>query len=87
MSVVHFGFAPITVQALNDKKRRLPGGTARRDIPMHTTFTQASPADRVLCAALRERIMTADQAASLIQSGMTLGMSGFTPAGAPKAVP
>ena len=54
---------------------------------MHTTFTQASPADRVLCAALRERIMTADQAASLIQSGMTLGMSGFTPAGAPKAVP
>lgn len=31
--------------------------------------------------------MTADQAAGLIQSGMTLGMSGFTPAGAPKAVP
>ncbi|WP_291591064.1 acetyl-CoA hydrolase/transferase family protein [Comamonas sp. UBA7528] len=54
---------------------------------MHTTFTHESPADRVLCPALRERIMTADQAASLIQSGMTLGMSGFTPAGAPKAVP
>jgi succinyl-CoA:acetate CoA-transferase len=54
---------------------------------MQTTFTAASPADRVLCPALRERIMTADQAASLIQSGMTLGMSGFTPAGAPKAVP
>ena len=54
---------------------------------MQTTFTQASPADRVLCTALRERIMTADQAASLIQSGMTLGMSGFTPAGAPKSVP
>lgn len=54
---------------------------------MQTTFTPASPADRVLCPALRERIMTADQAASLIQSGMTLGMSGFTPAGAPKAVP
>ena len=54
---------------------------------MQTTFTHASPADRVLCAALRDRIMTADQAASLIQSGMTLGMSGFTPAGAPKAVP
>ena len=60
---------------------------AMRHTSMHTTFTQASPADRVLCPALRERIMTADEAASLIQSGMTLGMSGFTPAGAPKAVP
>ena len=54
---------------------------------MQTSFSTASPADRVLCPVLRERIMTADQAAGLIQSGMTLGMSGFTPAGAPKAVP
>ena len=29
---------------------------------MHTTFTQASPADRVLCAALRERINRAGSA-------------------------
>ena len=54
---------------------------------MQTSFSTASPADRVLCPVLRERIMSADQAAGLIQSGMTLGMSGFTPAGAPKAVP
>ena len=54
---------------------------------MHTTFTAATPSDRVLCPILRERIMTADQAVSLIESGMTLGMSGFTPAGAPKEVP
>ena len=60
---------------------------AMRHTSMHTTFNQASPADRVLCPALRERIMTADEAASLIESGMTLGMSGFTPAGAPKSVP
>lgn len=33
------------------------------------------------------KVMTADEAALLIQDGMTIGMSGFTPAGHAKAVP
>ena len=32
-------------------------------------------------------VLTADEAASLIQHGQTVGFSGFTPAGAPKAIP
>ena len=35
----------------------------------------------------RDRVMTAEQAAELIQDGMTVGMSGFTRAGEAKAVP
>ena len=31
--------------------------------------------------------ITAAEAASLIQNGQTLGLSGFTPAGAPKSIP
>ena len=37
--------------------------------------------------ALPFRFMTAEEAASLIQDGQTIGFSGFTPAGAPKAIP
>ena len=40
-----------------------------------------------ICAGLENKIMSAEEAASLIQSGMTLGMSGFTLVGYPKAVP
>ena len=36
---------------------------------------------------LRERVMSAEQAATLIDSGSTIGMSGFTGSGYPKAVP
>ncbi|WP_207103059.1 acetyl-CoA hydrolase/transferase family protein [Paracoccus shandongensis] len=36
---------------------------------------------------LRSKIMTADEAAALIASGDTVGMSGFTGSGYPKAVP
>ena len=36
---------------------------------------------------LKSRIMTAQEAAQLIRSGMTLGMNGFTIVGYPKAVP
>ena len=32
-------------------------------------------------------VLTAEEAASLIQHGQTVGFSGFTPAGAPKAIP
>ena len=35
---------------------------------------------------LFNKIMTADQAAALIEDGMNVGVSGFTPAGYPKAV-
>lgn len=35
----------------------------------------------------QDKIMTAQRAASFIRSGMTLGMSGFTLVGYPKAVP
>lgn len=42
---------------------------------------------RILCDQLKSKIMTADKAAELIPSGATVGMSGFTGAGYPKAVP
>ncbi len=42
---------------------------------------------RVRNAALRSKIMTADQAAALIPAGSTVGMSGFTGSGYPKVVP
>ena len=43
--------------------------------------------DRLRCAALRDRIKTADEAAGLIDDGMCVAVSGFTPSGCPKAVP
>lgn len=43
--------------------------------------------DRIRSSSLLERLMTAEQAASLIEPGMTVAMSGFTGAGYPKAVP
>ena len=43
--------------------------------------------NRMACAALQNRIMTADAAAALIASGSTVGLSGFTGSGYPKAVP
>ncbi len=42
---------------------------------------------RVLAPHLREKIMSAEQAAALIPSDVTIGMSGFTAAGSPKSVP
>lgn len=42
---------------------------------------------RIRHQGLRERVVTADQAAGLIRDGMVLGMSGFTRAGEAKAVP
>ncbi|AYH45673.1 acetyl-CoA hydrolase/transferase family protein [Azoarcus sp. DN11] len=43
--------------------------------------------NRIHCATLRNKVMSANEAASLIQSGMNVGMSGFTGSGYPKAVP
>ncbi|MBR0208326.1 MAG: succinate CoA transferase [Oscillospiraceae bacterium] len=43
--------------------------------------------DRLRCEELKDRLMSADAAAALIDSGMTVAVSGFTPAGCPKAVP
>lgn len=43
--------------------------------------------NRIRNQALRERVVSAEQAASLIRDGMVLGMSGFTRAGEAKAVP
>ncbi|MTD99464.1 succinate CoA transferase [Paracoccus sp. YIM 132242] len=42
---------------------------------------------RIAPPHLRPKIMTADEAAALIHSGDTVGMSGFTGSGYPKAVP
>ena len=46
-----------------------------------------STESRVLHPGLRQKIMSADAAAALIQHGDHVGMSGFTGAGYPKAVP
>lgn len=43
--------------------------------------------ERLRCAALEEKLMSADEAALLIADGSTVAVSGFTPAGCPKAVP
>ena len=43
--------------------------------------------DRLLCDGLRNRLTSADEAALLIEDGMTVAVSGFTPSGCPKAVP
>ena len=43
--------------------------------------------NRIRNTELRSKIMTAEQAASLIPRGSNVGMSGFTGAGYPKAVP
>jgi succinyl-CoA:acetate CoA-transferase len=43
--------------------------------------------DRIRLEALHSKVMTAAQAAALIEDGMTVGMSGFTRAGEAKAVP
>ncbi len=42
---------------------------------------------RIRCTALVDRIMEAEEAATLIPPGVNVGMSGFTGAGYPKAVP
>ncbi|MDV3258013.1 MAG: acetyl-CoA hydrolase/transferase family protein [Sphingomonas sp.] len=42
---------------------------------------------RIACAALQSRITTAEDAAALINPGSTVGLSGFTGSGYPKAVP
>ena len=46
-----------------------------------------STADRIRNPLLQSRIMSADAAAALIPAGANVGMSGFTGAGYPKAVP
>ncbi|MDO4878506.1 MAG: acetyl-CoA hydrolase/transferase family protein [Neisseria sp.] len=46
-----------------------------------------SAMERVKHQGLRGKIMSAEQAAALIRDGMTVGISGFTGAGYPKAVP
>ena len=44
-------------------------------------------AERLRCPALEDRLLGADAAAALIGDGMCVAVSGFTPAGCPKAVP
>ncbi len=43
--------------------------------------------ERIRCAKLLDKVITADQAAALIKDGMIIGTSGFTPSGYPKAIP
>ena len=43
--------------------------------------------DRILNKAMKAKVMSPEAAAALIQNGATLGVSGFTGAGYPKAVP
>lgn len=43
--------------------------------------------DHLRTDIFRDRIMSADEAALLLQDGMTVAVGGFTPSGTPKAVP
>ena len=47
----------------------------------------STAAERIQHAGLRQKIISAEQAAAFIENGMTVGISGFTGAGYPKAVP
>ena len=49
--------------------------------------TATSVSSRVLNSSLAQRVMSAEDAAALINSGTRIGMSGFTGSGYPKAVP
>ena len=49
--------------------------------------TSIASSTRVLNSSLADRIMSADEAARLINFGTRIGMSGFTGSGYPKAVP
>src|SRR3989344_4410121 len=73
--------APLPNTAPASCRHRAGRGTCSptKGDPMH--------ADRIRHAALRDKVMSADEAALLIQHGMTVGMSGFTRAGDCKAVP
>ena len=62
----------------------------RRAQPLPTQLTHKHPmttASRILHPGLRQKIMSADAAAALIHHGDHVGMSGFTGAGYPKAIP
>jgi succinyl-CoA:acetate CoA-transferase len=50
-------------------------------------MTKDTSEDRIRCPQLRERVTSAQEAASWIRDGMTVGMSGFTRAGDVKVVP
>jgi succinyl-CoA:acetate CoA-transferase len=52
-----------------------------------TMATSTISTSRVLNSSLADRIMSADEAAALINFGTRIGMSGFTGSGYPKAVP
>ncbi len=54
---------------------------------MNTPSSQIGETDRIQHAGLRAKMMSAEQAAALIQPGWNVGMSGFTGAGYPKAIP
>jgi succinyl-CoA:acetate CoA-transferase len=43
--------------------------------------------DRIRLESLKEKVMTADEAAKFIKDGMIMATSGFTPSGYPKSVP
>lgn len=51
------------------------------------THTVAGITTRIMKSELREKVMSAAQAASFIRSGDAVGMSGFVGAGCPKALP
>ncbi len=60
---------------------------AEHHAPAADAAGAAAGRSRVRNAALARRITTAEEAAALIPAGATVGMSGFTGAGYPKAVP
>ncbi len=43
--------------------------------------------NRIRCQSLLDKVVKADEAVWLIEDGMTIATSGFTPSGYPKAVP
>ena len=58
-----------------------------RKFPSLGEFRVMAGQNRIRNTELRSKIMTAEQAAALISRGSNVGMSGFTGAGYPKAVP
>ncbi|MCR4712558.1 MAG: succinate CoA transferase [Clostridia bacterium] len=51
------------------------------------TWNEKTVAERIANPALREKVVSPEEAALIVRDGMTVGMSGFTGVGYPKAFP
>jgi succinyl-CoA:acetate CoA-transferase len=74
-------------EASTEVSRHQPTALRSRSTGRAVRSRQDDLSNRIGCERLRSKVMSAESAALLITSGSTVGMSGFTGAGYPKALP